>query len=277
MKKTAVLLATFFSGLLLLALFSVGIQTVEAKTMEGYSSSLNIISPANTTYSSNSLLLNVTIKRAFSPNEYDSKIMYSLNGEANVTVPSIATFFDMSTPDSIWSALGSYTLITGATFLPKLPQGSYFLTVYGIYNRAKGVSGKYPELMQDTKTVYFTMNYGIPPTIANLQIENKTYNQNSLPLNFTTYESISWMGYSLDGKANVTLAGNTTLLEIARGIHNLTVYANDTVGNMGTTETVYFRIEVPKQEPLSLTLVGATTSVAVIILGLIILFKKRKN
>ena len=259
------------------------VPTVKAQyTPEGerlsYASGLSIISPSNTTYNSDALMLNVTIKRLFSPNEYDSEIMYSLDGKTNVTIPSIATFVPVSgTTESIWSTLGSYALIDGTISLPKLPQGSHFLTVYGIYKRAKGISSNYPALMQDVKTVYFTMNYGIPPTITNIQIENKTYNQNNLPINFTTDKSTSWMGYSLDGKENSTITGNTTLAGLGNGSHNLTIYANDTVGNMRNSEAVYFSIEVPEQEPLSLTLIGASASVAVIILGLIILFKKRNH
>ena len=256
----------------------VGIHIVWAQYNPSFASGLTIISPSNTTYSSNSLTLNVTITRLFSPNEYNSEIMYSLDGKTNVTVPSTATFVPVTgTSESIWSTLGSYAVITGATLLPKLPQGSHCLTVYGIYTRAKGISVNYPALMQDTKTIYFTINYGIPPTITNLQIENKTYNQNCLPLNFTTDNSVSWMGYSLDKKANVTVSGNTTLLEIAEGSHNLIIYANDTVGNMGTSEAVYFSVEMSEQAPLFLTLVGASVSVIFISLGLIILFKKRNH
>src|SRR5665647_327450 len=109
MKKTAVILAASLLGLILLVPYLIEPQTVEAQTAdaENHSSALKIISPSNTTYSSNSLILNVTIHRQFKPTEYDSKIMYSLNGENNVTVPSAETFFDMTAPGSIFSALMS--------------------------------------------------------------------------------------------------------------------------------------------------------------------------
>ena len=252
MKRQRAVLATFILGFLLLASYLIELQTVEAQTRislpikpveEGsYSYGINISSPANTTYNSNSLLLNVTIKRPVSPNDYEFKIMYSLNGEANVTVPSTATFYDKSIPDSIQSFLLSYTLAKGVAFLSNLSEGLHFLTVYGIYvHKGPTIGTNWPAIMHDTQTIHFLLNNGIPPSISPLQIQNATY-QNSLPLNFNVDESIDWMGYSLDEKANVTFTGNTTLNGLAYGPHVLVVYANDTVGNMGTTGNMNFTI-----------------------------------
>ena len=279
MRKTEILLTATFMGLLLLAPFLIEPQTVEAQAAdaESHSSPLKIISPSNTTYSSNSLILDVTIHRLFKPTEYDSKIMYSLNGENNVTVPSTETFFDMATPDSIWSALASYTLIAGSTSLQNLSEGYYFLTVFGVYERAKGISPKYPAIMQDTKTVYFTINNGVPPSITNLQIENRTYNQNNLPLNFNVNEPICWAGYSLDSEANVTLAGNTTINGLSYGSHALVVFVNDTVGNMGTTGNINFTITNPETFPTGLVSVLIATVVVVVAGFLVYHMRKAKT
>ena len=57
-----------------------------------------------------------------------------------------------------------------------------------------------------------------------------------IPLNFTLDEFASWMGYSLDAQANVTLSGNTTITGVSGGVHRIVVYANDTAGNMGKSE-----------------------------------------
>ena len=40
-------------------------------------------------------------------------------------------------------------------------------------------------------------------------------------------------GYSRDGQANVTIAGNMTLSDLSEGPRSIIVYANDTAGNMG--------------------------------------------
>jgi hypothetical protein len=116
----------------------------------------------------------------------------------------------------------------------------------------------------------------ILPKVSILSIENKTYSADSVPLNFTTSESISHSTYSLDGEENVTVAGNTTLTELANGEHNLTVYATDEAGNMGASETIYFTVDVPEPFPTTLV-VASVITVAVYSIGLLVYFKKRQK
>ena len=42
---------------------------------------------------------------------------------------------------------------------------------------------------------------------------------------------------------NVTISGNTTLTGFDDGSHYIIVYANDTAGNMGASNTVYFTVD----------------------------------
>jgi hypothetical protein len=126
-----------------------------------------------------------------------------------------------------------------------------------------------------TSTVFFTVVDVNAPVISSLSVVNKTYSQNDLSLNFTVDESTSWMGYSLDGSANVTVTGNSTFSKLASGSHTLTVYANDTSGNMGASETIYFT--VAETFPTSLVATASGVSVAAIGLGLLVYFKKRKH
>jgi hypothetical protein len=79
-----------------------------------------------------------------------------------------------------------------------------------------------------------------PPAISILSPENKTFAINHVPLIFTINESASWICYSLDGQPNVTITQNITLTGLLDGTHKVIVYANDTFGNMGTSEMVYF-------------------------------------
>lgn len=82
-----------------------------------------------------------------------------------------------------------------------------------------------------------------PPVMTVISPENKTYAANTgIPLTFTVDESTRWMGYSLDGQANVTITGNATLPALSDGPHYVFVYANDTFGNMGKT-TTYFTVD----------------------------------
>ena len=63
-----------------------------------------------------------------------------------------------------------------------------------------------------------------------------------IPLIFTMNEPVSWMAYSLDNKANVTLSGNTTLTRLIEGSHTLVVYVKDAVGNSYSSDGVYFKV-----------------------------------
>lgn len=107
-----------------------------------------------------------------------------------------------------------------------------------------------------------------------MPFENKTYSATDIPLNFTLNEPTSQLTYSLDGQANVTITGNATLTGLSGGVHNITVYATDIVGNTGVSETGYFTVEVAF--PATMVIAPIATA-AVIGLGLLVYFKKRKH
>jgi hypothetical protein len=86
-----------------------------------------------------------------------------------------------------------------------------------------------------------------------------------------------WMGYSFDGQDNVTIAGNVTLSGLSNGLHNVTVYAKDTFGNEGASETITFNVEVPEPFPTALVVAASVATVAVMGVGLLVYFKKRKH
>ena len=75
--------------------------------------------------------------------------------------------------------------------------------------------------------------------------ENKTYASKCIRLNFTVEPegtALDWIGYSLDGGANVTIAGNTTIGGLGAGGHNIVVYVNDTAGKENSSDTVSFTL-----------------------------------
>ena len=108
-----------------------------------------------------------------------------------------------------------------------------------------------------------------------MQIANKTFTDSEVPLDFTVNESVSRLSYILDGQDSVTLLGNTTLAGLPFGVHNVTVYAWDTAGNVGASETITFTIAEPF--PVVPVAAASTASVAVLSLGLLVYFKKRKH
>jgi parallel beta-helix repeat protein len=144
----------------------------------------------------------------FTVDEVTSWIGYSLNGQANVTVDGNVTLFD-------------------------LPEGLHSVIVFS--NDTVGNMG-------NSTLVYFTLD-AISPNIVILSPENTTYATTSVSLTFVVDEVTSWIGYSLDGQANVTISGSTTLTELPEGLHTILVYVNDTVGNMGYSDTIYFNVD----------------------------------
>jgi hypothetical protein len=124
-----------------------------------------------------------------------------------------------------------------------------------------------PEWATSQSPKLFTSPDIIPPAISIISLENMSYPIGNLSLTFTVSEPTSWIGYSLDGQENITVAGNTVLSELFMGAHYLTVYANDTAGNTGISETICFRIETP----LPTTLIVAAAILACVFgFGLIV-------
>lgn len=87
------------------------------------------------------------------------------------------------------------------------------------------------------------------PTVSIQSPKNSTYSTGSVLLNFIVDEPVTWTGYSLDGADLFTCTSNVNLLELSDGSHSLVVYANDTAGNMGKSETIFFTINTPTSLP----------------------------
>jgi hypothetical protein len=108
-----------------------------------------------------------------------------------------------------------------------------------------------------------------------------TYDSSDVNLEFMAGEGASRFEYCLDGEGNVPVSGNTTLSGLSGGNHNVTVYGFDQLGNMCSSETVYFSVGF-SVEPVSFpsTLVMAIVvlaSVVAISLGLLFYLRKRRH
>jgi hypothetical protein len=113
------------------------------------------------------------------------------------------------------------------------------------------------------------------PIINLLSPEDRMYKADTIELNFTVDEETSWKGYSLDGQANVTIQGNSTLSGLSSIAHNITVFANDSVGNMGSSPTAVFTIGSP-QLSIWIILGGIIVAAAVVITAVAIYIRRRK-
>jgi parallel beta-helix repeat protein len=138
---------------------------------------------------------------------------------------------------------------------------------------------------QNNQDNFPLMPYGSPPAIFIGSPENKTYTVNSVSLSFTVSEPTSWIKYSLDGQANITITEDITLSGLADGMHSITVYVQDTDGQTGTSETIYFTIaegsepptETPQSEGFPITWIAAIIVVVVIVGVALLYFLKIKK
>jgi hypothetical protein len=132
--------------------------------------------------------------------------------------------------------------------LYNLTEGYHDLKIIATAERGSYGTGTYQTWTRSARTM-FTMNVAAPH-ISVLSFNQHTYNTSSLPLDFSVSESdISWMGFSLDGAANQTINGNTTLTGLSERTHTIVVYATDTAGTTGASPSISFNIETQQTEP----------------------------
>jgi len=232
---------------------------------------ITITSPQNTTYDVADISLTFTI------NELTQWMAYSLDGQTNVTVSSNTTLVGL--PEGIHTI----TVYAADTAGNTGHSDTIYFTIDTVLPNIKIISPENKTYATNSVSLSFSVNeptswigysldgqanvtiFGditlsglsdgshslivyltIDTTLSRITIlspENKTYAENDIPLSFTVDESVSWMAYSLDGQANVTITGDTTLASLVDGMHYVVVYANDTAGNMGASNTVYFTVD----------------------------------
>jgi len=85
-----------------------------------------------------------------------------------------------------------------------------------------------------------TVYYSIPPIITVVSPQNITY-PGKVNFNITLDQNGGWCGFSLDGKANVTMSNmsatnfNFTNTTMTNGIHNVVFSCNNTDGAINTS------------------------------------------
>ncbi len=205
----------------------------------------NVISPQNMTYNTNNVTLDVYL--------HDPS-----TGENKYVLPPVMEY-------SIDNQSNQHPNMGGLDLPLPWTDGSHSVTFYAF---------------GQNKTVFFTVDT-TTPNISDLSIENETYLTTDIPLSFNTNESTSWLGYRLDNQANQTVNGNFTLEGLTEGAHSLVIYANDTFGNMGKSDTVYFTVANPTPSPKSIEYYVAEwipyaiiALVIVLSLGVLVYFKQ---
>jgi len=261
-QRVKVLAATFISMLLLTA--TAGTLFCQVATADFIPTSpatdppiISVVSPTNRTYQ-NEVLLHLNIKVLYIRDQVLEYIGYTLDNQEHI----------------ISRNYGEYNM-NWSTTLKDLTEGTHSLqvTAYCRSYYATSTSGGhlyYRRYANQSDIIHFTVVY--PPKITILTLQNTTYDTNNIQLNFTVNEPTSKIKYSLDGKENVTIAGNTTLTGLSNGKHNVTIYATDKDGHTGMSESLHFTIE-----PSPMLIIIPTASAAIITIGIILYFKKRKH
>jgi hypothetical protein len=242
-KRKALITAIIISVLLFSAVAGTQFNKAKAETLgpptflstqSASSDILFISSPQNTTYHSHSILVNFTVTV---PNAiYD--VGYSVDNGSIQRITNLVKVSEVPVPYGE-ILLPPYIRVTymGTFVLNGLSEGNHWVTIYQGYF----YTGKWQRYeIAVWATAEFLIDSG-PPILKILEIGPNTSSQ-QVPLNFTINEPASWMAYSLDQQTNITISGNTTLAGLSGGSHSLIVYANDTVGNMGVSETIKFTI-----------------------------------
>ena len=242
-KKT--LVAAITVSLILFSLYGMQLSNVAKANPFFYYTQVNpiagslpstiiILNPQNsTTYYSNIVQIGFNVTHPSFPNGTDCGIHYidcRLDGSA---LPNYSYRVQAIYP---YSYVQDSNLSEGNHTLEISVEDAYFpgsMTIFYLWA---------------SSTVSFMVDT-TPPSITNLSLENITYTSSNVQLNFTVNKTTSWLGYSLDNQGNVTIAGNTTLAGLSNGSHSLLVYANDTAGNMGKSETVFFTIDTSTPSP----------------------------
>jgi hypothetical protein len=175
-----------------------------------------------------------------------------------------------------------------STNLPNLKPGFHNLTVRVVFDYPPPdyTEPSYGEFhTESNSTVFFLIN--ADTEIPLLMPKNDTYTSTEIPLQFSLTEHVSWVGYSLDGQDKETIVGNKTLIGLSSGTHNITVYAQDEVGNTVSSETVIFNVKPLSQELVSINepkpfpeeffIIFSVLGLVVTAISLRLYFKKQKH
>ncbi|MDH5266623.1 MAG: hypothetical protein OEZ18_00570 [Candidatus Bathyarchaeota archaeon] len=228
---------------------------------------IDVQSPqGNTSYKGNNVLLRVSVT-----NLADIRRIYCYLDGRQITA----------------SPVGFFTL-----FLTDLSEGPHTIKVSVSNQKVQELTGYYSDfseghtrLVRKSEIVYsavvwshsevsFTVDNTSPQILVLSPLE-QTYGTEAL-LDFEVDESTSRVAYSLDGRENVTVAGSTLLSGLSEGGHSVTVYAWDTAGNVGASETITFTVAVAEPFPTT-WIVAAIVLIAVVGAALLVYFRRIKK
>lgn len=203
---------------------------------------ISINSPENRTYDVSFVLLDFLVS------EQNSWIGYSLDNQDNITV-------------------------VGGTTLNKLPDGSHSIVVY-----ATDLSGN----TGSSNVIQFSISSSATVTLPQITInspKNTTYNDPDVLVDFSIDQPVTRIQYSLDNQNNVSIVDSIVLTNLVDGKHNLTIYAQNANGNIGTSNLVNFTVSTKTDINSQLIAVALIATIAGtgLIFSIYIIYDMLKN
>jgi hypothetical protein len=205
---------------------------------------ISIITPANNSAFSKQITLNLSVSLPESqvasstylsgvgytvdyPHDPEYVLLYGMSAEERAQIPYLVQ-------------LNNRCFIFSEN-LTNVPEGNHTLVITAQGGAKYSESYTYNPLELGVATLLFTVD-NTPPKILILSLkQGKTHYASDIPFELAVSEPCPSIVYSLDGKENVTLQGNTTLTGLDYAEHKITVYAQDNAGNLGVSE-IYFKI-----------------------------------
>lgn len=273
--STAVALTMLFLSMLIEVQLITNVKGETLGPLAMYNSNsgndVEISSPKSEIYNVSSILLNFTVE-AYG-DIYD--VGFSLDEGSVERITSLTKIAEVPTPELHSLAIYSRVTFRGYLSLSNLSSGNHSVTVYQGY-QYRGLHERYS--VSAYSYVNFTVDT-ISPKISILSPEPKIYNVSDISLNYTVNEPVSKVTYNLDEQEDEATI-NTTLANLTYGTHNITMYAWDIAGNIGSSETVTFTIaepELPDSFPIVPVAAVAVVAVVAACTGSLVYFKKHKR
>jgi hypothetical protein len=274
-------------------------------SMKSYYNYYSFSSPQNATYYTTTVSLAFTVNTMTAGEDHPPftshyKYFYILDGQENLRVDDARV--DLvpvkETAHVVYSTVyDTYTdwILEFNVTLSSLGEGSHSV----IYGNAPPAGGGWDnpyisELMSGA--IFFSVE-NRAPQVSIVSPDSGVYDGLGM-LSFRVNEAVSWVGYSLDGGANVTvggnvlrerfldgdllfLEGNLTLAGLSAGTHSLSVYAKDLDGKTGVSSCVFVVGQEDREAlesfPTTLVAVAVIASAAVVCFGLVAYLLKRKR
>ena len=211
---------------------------------------------------------------------YHNNFEISIGGQAGDSYYNSVNIWDNGYPSG-----GNYWMNYRAKEIDYTGIGNKQYVIDSLDAGSANNTDRYP-LMEPFNSTFYTLQ-NTPPEISLLSPLNQTYSNSSVALTFSVEvlspdKSVNWTGYSLDGQPNVTITShssvnNVTIANMTSGVHDITVYARDAYGNIGTSQTIVFTIVKPEPFLTITVLAVSAAAVVMVAVGLLIYLRKHKH